>query len=765
MADLYWYGGTGTLGTTTRWSSKVPALVTASIATTILTVTAVTGGTIAVGDTIIGSNGTISYGTVVSFGTGTGGIGTYNLSASNTVGSRVMWTVIPTTASSTDNVNFVATSSNTNYTVTLPSTYQANNLNIAAPSSGLLTLAGSSSNFLITGNFVTASTGISSNATIFNFIGAGTQTITTNGLSQVNNQIIIQSNGTVVLNGALTCNTFTLTSGTFDTSSSGNYALSCTQLAFGGTITRTLNLNNSVVTLGAPSTSAILASSITNLTFNAGTSQINLSNAVSGISSAGLNFYNVSFTSPAATNLAITGTNTFNTLSFAGVTTAGIAPVTFSANQTIGTLTLNAGTAAAYRTFLASSVIGTPITLAVTTLTAGAADYDFRDIVVTGTAAPLTGTRFGDCKGNSGITFDTAKTVYYRVTGASSWGSAVARFSFTNNGTADVAAFPLAQDTLVFPSSPVAYPSTATSSIINANYNVGTIDMSARTASTMTLATGTTTPQMYGDWVNGTGTTLTGTGAITFAGRNSQTITSAGVTFTQPIIIHAPSGSVTLQDAFITSGVSPAISVNYGTFDANNYNVTAATLQVSLFTNIRTVAVGSGTWTLSSAGAQVWSAGNSTNLTVTGTGTISLTNAGAKTFAGGSLDYSGITLNQGGAGALTIVGSNTFKDITNTYSATGATSVLFTAGTTNTFTVFNLTGTVGKICTLGSTTTAQTTLKKSSAWLMGANSTNVSNNTGLTFTAGGGIDYLSISYINGVVTSSTATTNFFFMFS
>jgi hypothetical protein len=70
--------------------------------------------------------------------------------------------------------------------------------------------------------------------------------------------------------------------------------------------------------------------------------------------------------------------------------------------------------------------------------------------------------------------------------------------------------------------------------------------------------------------------------------------------------------------------------------------------------------------------------GNS--FTVTGTGTISLTSASAKTFSGGSLAYTNITLNQGGAGALTISGNNTFKDITNTYKSTGAANI--TLGTT-----------------------------------------------------------------------------------
>jgi phage gp45-like len=40
---------------------------------------------------------------------------------------------------------------------------------------------------------------------------------------------------------------------------------------------------------------------------------------------------------------------------------------------------------------------------------------------------------------------------------------------------------------------------------------------------------------------------------------------------------------------------------------------------------------------------------------------------------------------------------------------------------------------------------------------MGANSTDSGNNTGLTFTAGGGIDYLNVSYINGTVVSTGYT--------
>jgi hypothetical protein len=352
--------------------------------------------------------------------------------------------------------------------------------------------------------------------------------------------------------------------------------------------------------------------------------------------------------------------------------------------------------------------------------------------------------------------------VYYAVPTGNNWGGT--SWSFTNGGSADVTAFPLAQDTAVFPSSPTVRPGSGGTASINAAYNIGTIDMSARTSNTMTLATSTNTPTIYGNWINGTGTTITGTGLITFAGRGSQTITSAGKTFPNPFTIDSLSGSVTLQDAFTLSrSVAGVLTVTSGIFDANGYNV-SLTSSLSGFasstSNTRTIAVGAGTWTIAGSGTS-WNTATSTNLTVTGTGTISLTSASAKTFAGGGIQTYP-TLNQGSIDTLTITGSNKFANITNT--AIGR--VEFTGGTTNIFDAFNLSGTVGTLLSLGSTTTSQATLQKSSAWLMGANSTNAGNNTGLSFTAGGGIDYLSVSYINGTVVAppATSTGNFFAFF-
>jgi hypothetical protein len=122
------------------------------------------------------------------------------------------------------------------------------------------------------------------------------------------------------------------------------------------------------------------------------------------------------------------------------------------------------------------------------------------------------------------------------------------------------------------------------------------------------------------------------------------------------------------------------------------------------------VAVGSGTWTIAGSGTPAWDASPSTGLTVTGTGTIRLTSASSKTFNGGNLDYSSITVNQGGAGALTVSGNNTFANITNSYSATGATTINFGA-TTQRVSDFTATGEAGRVLTIqGTSATAPCTL-------------------------------------------------------
>jgi hypothetical protein len=209
---------------------------------------------------------------------------------------------------------------------------------------------------------------------------------------------------------------------------------------------------------------------------------------------------------------------------------------------------------------ITSDTIGTTRTL--TCAAVSFTDTDFRDITIAGAASPASGTRLGDCKGNSGITFPAAKTVYYRLTSTNSWGvTGSGAWSATSGSALDATMFPLAQDTAVFPA---LYPASAGTTTINASYNIGTLDMSLRTSNIFRLSTGTTAPAIYGNWINGTGTTLIGTGIITFAGRTTQQITSSAKTFTQPITVNSPNGSVSCADA-LTLGSTLALTFSLGT--------------------------------------------------------------------------------------------------------------------------------------------------------------------------------------------------------
>jgi hypothetical protein len=607
-----------------------------------------------------------------------------------------------------DDVVFDSSSNATAYTATVDAVtggIRMKALTIAGPASGNVTLAGSTAIDGIHGNVTLPATGLtrtytgaitlSSSSTGRTFTTNGVtlaSAITVNGVncewtlgSALNNG----SSAVTVTNGNLLLSTYNLTAGSIS-SDNGN--------------SREINFGSGTVTLSAstPINFGTTETQRANLTFIAGTSQINYTSVIPEITGNNQTFYNVAFTSTSAGTVTINGANSFNNLSFTGITFAGLKVISLSANQTVtGTFTCSAGTNATMRNFVQSNTLGTTRTL--TCAAVSMTDVDFRDIIIAGAAAPATGTRIGDCKGNSGITFTAATTRYWNLAGNNNWSAT--GWAASSGASPSANNFPLAQDTCVFESTSPGSGATIT---IDGNYNVGTINMSARTTNTMTLAFSATV-SVYGNWINGTGTTMSGGGGLIFSGRGSQTITSAGKSFTQTITINSPSGSVTLQDALnMTNGSSQPLIITLGTFDAGSYNVTATGVSLS-GSNTRTVAIGSGTWTHSGS-SDVWNAATSTNLTVTGTGTISLTSGSAKNFRGGGVAYTNITLNQGGAGTLTISGNNTFKDITNAYSATGATAITI-GTTTQRVSQWTGTGAAGKVLTLsGSSASSPGTL-------------------------------------------------------
>jgi len=682
---------------------------------------------------------------------------------------------IPT---SLDAVNFDSASNATAYTATIDAGVtlaRCASFTMAGPAAGNVTFAGTVG-IAFHGNVSFAATGITRTYTgAMNWAGNSSYTFTTNGLTLASTVTVIGVNATWTLGSPLNigANSLTVTYGAFNTSAS-NYALTASVLQSTSSNIRSITLNGSTLTLSGNTAFSISTTTTANLTFSAGTSTITMDASSPILNGGGQTFYNVTFNQPAGISASITGANTFNNLTFTGRTSVGISSASFNADQTInGTLTVSAGTASAYRNFLASDTLGTSRTL--TCAAVSLTDVDFRDITIAGAAAPASGTRLGDAKGNSGITFPAAKTVYWAIAGGGTWGAVGGSWAATSGGVADATQFPLPQDTAYIP---FATPNDNASITVNFNYNIGTLDMSNRNGSArVTLATGTTTPTIYGNWINGTGTTLSGSGRLTYAGRGAQTIRSEGKTFTQATTINSLGGSVTLQDAWVTSSGTTNNNPQLlaGTFDANGYNVTNAGTGAyvafsSTGTLARTVAVGSGTWTLSGSGTQ-WSVTGS-NTTVTGSGTISFTNSTSKQFTGGGLSYSGITLNQGGAGALVINGNNTIKTITNTYSATGATSISLGGNTTTLTNPWTATGAAGNVLTVsgspailifsGSGTAADVNYLSISnvraydltnEWYAGPNSTN-GGSLGWYFVAAGGTVYAATITETGTGTDS-----------
>lgn len=218
-------------------------------------------------------------------------------------------------------------------------------------------------------------------------------------------------------------------------------------------------------------------------------------------------------------------------------------------------------------------------------------------------------------------------------------------------------------------------------------------------------------------------------------------LTTAGKTLTGAILT-----TTTLQDALVVSGV---LSIASGTTNANNQNVTAASVKIEGFSISPAITMGSGTWTLTGSGT-VW---NSTSATITAnTSTIKLTDATstAKTFVGAGSTYNNIWLTGAGTGEFQFTGSNTFNDFK---CDTPPHTIKFTAGTTTTVTTFTVSGTAGNLITIGSLTASAHTLTKSgggvidrdylsisqstaspaSTWYAGMNSTNGGNITGWNF--------------------------------
>lgn len=570
-------------------------------------------------------------------------------------------------------------------------------------------------------NFSVSSTG---NAQL-NFSSTTTgNTITTNGVSMGSISIFFAGvGGGWTLGSAYTSTqNVTTVAGTFST---GNFNITALGLQSSGTLTRSVSLGSSSLTLSY--TSAIYFPNNTNLTFNAGTSTITCSNASPTFTSAGLTFYNVSFTSTAIGTITITGANTFNNLTFAARAASGFGAVLFSTgvtNTVNGTLTLGSGTTGVARLQVRSATLSTQTTLSVATL-AAITDIDFRDVVATGASAPWSGTRIGDCGNNTNITGATPRTVYWNSAASANWNGAVWSTTSGNTG-GTTTAFPLAQDTVVIDNAGLTTGNTIT---VNGSWQMPTLDFSTR-SNAATFATGGQLPGLYGDYILSSAITVTGTGLLTFLKYGgTQTITSAGITFPQPVQCYVTGGTLRINGN-LTLGSTLTFTHAFGTLDLTNNGAGNYTLSTGLFScnnsNTRSIAFGTGNITLTGSNATIWTTAV-TGFSYTGTPTVNAT-------------YSGST----GTRLINNQSGTESQAISFNISA-GSDSITLSGGSTSGYKNLNFTGFTG-------TTTTSATVR----YIYG----NLTISSGMTFTSeAGGFSFQSTSATQQITTNGQ-TLNF-----
>lgn len=562
-----------------------------------------------------------------------------------------------------DDVIFDATSNATAYTVTLAnSTPVCRNCTISGPASGNLTLAGAGQ-WYIYGSLTLPATGLTRTFTSgINFYGSGSHTITTNGVA-LGSGITFSGTGTYILQDALNNGTFQIliNAGTFDTNGKN---LTC------GNINATAGVTAGTLTLGASTVSAAAILANAPLIINSGTSSITFFGAGAiignGTNYTGNTFYNVTFSSNAVTTCSIYGNNTFNNLTFTTPAAARISNVALFGNQTVnGTLTI-AGQSGANRYFVRSNLTGTARTLTVAAI-ATLTDVDFRDITVAGASAPWSGTRLGDCKGNTNITFSAGANKYIAAaTGSSNWSADI--WAASSGGAASVANFPLAQDTVIIDDSGITSGSVLT---LNVTYNIGGLDASSRTVA-MTFS-GNVAAVWYGSNIVSTNVSFSSAVAWIYAGRSTQNITTNGKSWAG-ITVDSPGGEVILLDNMSMS--SRSISLVNGAFNANNKNITAGDISAS-GSGSKTLTLGSGTITLSANG--IFATTAVPNLTVTAnTATINSSSGGNFGFEGVTASFGGTITVNGASSNCIIYGTTTIGNLTiaNAPTATGASEKL-----------------------------------------------------------------------------------------
>ncbi len=612
------------------------------------------------------------------------------------------------------------------------------------------------------------------------------QTVTTAGYTMGNMTFNSASNGNYAItdNTTLaTASTLTLTKGTLHTDGTSDTAgltHSWGLFSAPGSATISLNLGASNITVKSTGTAWAINNNGT-VTLTAGTSTITITGASASFNTvSGLTYNNVTYNGGGSGYFLASGTTTLKNLTVTG-TNVKTDSKSIGANFTItGTLTLT-GNSAINRLFINSgnnngATKGTQrtITFSGAAATTAITKTDFQDMkFATASGGPTLPIDLSAISGNSGdaggndlttMTLTSSLQLYWRTAGGGTWSTA-ANWDTNPSATSRV---PLPQDDASF---------SASAGGVNLNSGVTiTMDMprSGRSIDFTGMTNTGTKPIFTWSTVSTTNIygslTLLGTSSMTWTvgatlnleGHSPNqpaggwTLTSAGQTMSSAITFQPITGTYKLLDALSISG---ALNLLNGTFDANNFNVTATTFTSSGGIGTHTLTMGTGSWTVTGTGT-VWNCTSSLTLTSTGsTILVSNTTATSKTFTGGTLSYNNVTWS---GDNITVSDSNTFSGVFAVNNGGLANGLKLTAAKTQTIGSLTSNGAVGSVAIMISATPSSNTTLSDSAGTNCANYmtlTDIVGTGGATWNMGANSTFLRTTNLNAT-TCSTTNSNF-----
>jgi hypothetical protein len=489
--------------------------------------------------------------------------------------------------------------------------------------------------------------------------------------------------------------------------------------------TKTLNLGASI--LNCATFTSNDATNTPNLTVTSTTSTINCSTA----------YYSSPYATQATYNVNVTGgyvylgttNNTFNNFTFAPtVSKIGELLIRNGKNFTVtGLLTLTGNTESG-RLYIHAETTLSPRTI--TAANVMVSNVNFRDITGAGAGNwNLSSSNSGNRGGNTGITFTTGATQYYKHTsGACNWSDGTKWFTATNGG-GSVGRIPLPQDDAIFDVNSFSGASNLTlnNTQLGRDFNLTDIGV----ALTITLVNDT---YSFGSYLGSNNMTWSGAWGHFLDGFGTHTINTFNKSFYR--FGQTYSGTYTLMSNITNTYATYS---SYGILDLNDFDVDT----FYFANNTNKLYMGNGTITLRASNLFSWQTYTST-VYCEGS-TLKLNSVAAISniaFMGNGQTYNKLWLFGILPSTFSYVLGNTvavpYSDRFNEIIIEPGVKVGVIAGTTQTIGKLTAIGTSGSRITITSTTAAQHTLSKI-ATVADSNS----------------IDYCDISYSNALQADGT----------